>query len=263
MNRSLLDAFRRMMAGCFYWARLAGVCLLRVCPAPSRRRPRDRPQQADARTRRRGAYGRRLQGGRLWLFERGHFRRPRQDHPLLVAGYGRAPANAPSAGRHRPDGVSDVALAVARWTSAGRGDISCADPDYDHRIHLISLPEGKIVKSLKGHSHAIYDVAFSPDGKRLASASHDATVRIWDVASGTTAQTLRGHTGPAHAVAWNIDGQTIASASLDKTARIWSAESGKELAVLREHTASVMTVCLEPRWADHRHRLRRQAPASL
>ncbi|HVW00339.1 MAG TPA: WD40 repeat domain-containing protein, partial [Planctomycetaceae bacterium] len=119
-------------------------------------------------------------------------------------------------------------------------------PLYDHRIHLIDLETGQMVRSLKGHIYTIYDLAFSRDGKRLASASHDNTVRIWDVETGDTVKILRGHTEPVHAVAWNPEGTQVVSGSLDKTARIWSVDSGNTLALMREHRGQIMTVGWSP-----------------
>jgi WD40 repeat protein len=119
-------------------------------------------------------------------------------------------------------------------------------PLYDHRIHLIALPEGTIVRSLKGHAYAIYDMAFSHAGGQLASASHDGTVRIWDAASGGTIKTLKGHTGVVHAVAWSADDKRLVSGSLDKTARIWSVATGASEAVMRESRGDLNTVDWSP-----------------
>ena len=119
-------------------------------------------------------------------------------------------------------------------------------PLYDHRIHLIDLSAGQIVHSLKGHSYTIYDLAFSPDGERLASASHDGTLSIWEVKTGRSLLTLKGHAAPVHGVAWSPDGKRIVSGSIDKTARIWAADTGTTTAVMREHQDEIMTVAWSP-----------------
>jgi WD40 repeat protein len=71
-------------------------------------------------------------------------------------------------------------------------------------------------------------VAFSPDGKRLASAGRDQTVKVWDVASGQETLTLKGHTDWVTSVAFSPDGMRLASASYDRTVKIWDASSDHE-----------------------------------
>ncbi len=97
---------------------------------------------------------------------------------------------------------------------------------------------GKELLALKGHAGAVWSVAFSPDGQRLASGSNDKTVKIWDSATGKELFTLKGHAGRVMSVAFSPDGQRLASGSNDQTVKIWDSATGKELFSLKGHARS-------------------------
>src|SRR5207248_1846605 len=83
----------------------------------------------------------------------------------------------------------------------------------------------------------VFTLAFTPDGRTLASGSWNGTVKFWDVASGRVRETLSGHTGRAWAVAWSPDGRTVASCEWDQTIWLWDVERRSYQAVLHGHGA--------------------------
>ena len=87
-----------------------------------------------------------------------------------------------------------------------------------------------------GHSGTVRSVSFSPDGKLLASGSHDKTVKLWDVATGREIRTLEGHSGGVISVSFSPDGKLLASGSEDGTTRLWNAQTGKEVAMFVSFT---------------------------
>lgn len=95
---------------------------------------------------------------------------------------------------------------------------------------------------LEGHQDVVQSVSFSGDGQRIATASHDTTVKLWR-SDGSLITTLKGHTQPVMSVSFSRDGQMIASGSLDGTVRLWD-RNGKPIGVINAHNNSwVMSVC--------------------
>jgi hypothetical protein len=96
------------------------------------------------------------------------------------------------------------------------------------------------------HEHSVHSVAFSPDGRTLATGSLDTNARLWEVATGKEIATMRGHEQSVQSVAFSPDGRTLATGSWDSTARLWEVATGKEIAAFRGHEHFVESVTFSP-----------------
>lgn len=96
------------------------------------------------------------------------------------------------------------------------------------------------------HVDAVYAVAFSPDGKKLVTASSDGTAAIWEFPSRLLVRTLRGHKGGLYSAAFNRTGTQIITSSADRTARVWDVQTGRELAILTGHHRDIFSAAFSP-----------------
>jgi WD40 repeat protein len=106
----------------------------------------------------------------------------------------------------------------------------------------------QLLAYLSGHSSGIASVAFSPDGKTLASGSYEGTVILWDLATGKLiGQLLSGHTNVVSSVAFSPDGKTLASGSYDGTVILWNVATRQPIGQpLRWHGSIVTSVAFSP-----------------
>jgi WD40 repeat protein len=128
------------------------------------------------------------------------------------------------------------------------GQVLAAGGPGDFRVALWDAFRGDRIRELSGHNWAVWSVAFSPGGRRLAAASFAGTVRIWDVSSGqeVVSPALR-HEAAATGVAFSPDGQRLVSGSLDGTVRMWDTGSWRPSLLIRsDATVGVWCVAFSP-----------------
>jgi WD40 repeat protein/serine/threonine protein kinase len=104
----------------------------------------------------------------------------------------------------------------------------------------------KDLLTLKGHTSWGMTVAYSPDGKLLASSGTDQTVKLWDTATGKVIREWRGHEDAVNDVAFSPDGSRLASASYDRTVMVWDVRTGQEQLKLEGHKRRVLSVKFSP-----------------
>jgi hypothetical protein len=173
---------------------------------------------------------------------------------LAAAGRGEVLLLDPVTGdvKSKLDGLKPRVGAITFSADGTRVAVASGAPGEGAEVRLFEVtPDGtpgtKVV-TINRHEDAIHDLAFSPDGKRLASCGYDRVVKVWDLGAQPPRElhVLKDHSDAVYGVAFSPDGTLLASASADRAVKVWDAATGKRLYTLGESTDWVYAVAWSP-----------------
>jgi WD40 repeat protein len=132
--------------------------------------------------------------------------------------------------------------AVAFSPHGGQFAVSSED-----RVLLVNCDTDGVLAELRGHTSTVQDLAFSPKGRLLASASKDRTILVWDVETQEVRFVLDGHRGDVLSVTFSPDGRSLLSAGEDGSIKAWHVATGQELVELRRAPHGWRKVLISPK----------------
>ncbi|KAE8378188.1 hypothetical protein BDV26DRAFT_281329 [Aspergillus bertholletiae] len=115
-------------------------------------------------------------------------------------------------------------------------------PDWIIRGPEVEVHWSSELQPLKGHSFSVQFLAFSPDGRLLATSSGDRTIQLWDPTTNTVIQTLVGHSFPVQSLVFSPDSRILASGSNDTTIKFWDYTTGTAIQILEGHSSSIQSI---------------------
>jgi WD40 repeat protein len=133
------------------------------------------------------------------------------------------PARA-AAAPNQPPPEADTVMSLA-FSPDGK---TLAVGGSDTQIHLLNAADGKLLRSLAGHTSSVRALAFHPGGALLVSGGKDRTIRLWNPANGQALKTLEGHTAWVEGLALFAQGTRLASVGADQTLRLWDLSEPKK-----------------------------------
>lgn len=179
-----------------------------------------------------------------------------------------AQTNARAASIARADALAQQRLATSRELAAAAASNLGIDPERSILLALRAVDvtfsidktwtreaeealhravqASRIELTLSGHTNSVISASFSPDGKKLATASADKSARIWDATTGQVLVTLQDHQSEVNTAVFSPDGTLIVTSSDDHTAIVWDTTSGKRLLTLRGHSDAVSSAVFSP-----------------
>lgn len=159
-----------------------------------------------------------------WSVESGQELKSLDEHPVYI--------NA------KPASIDINAISSDGKTLAGVNN-------FDGTIQLWSAESGEILKTFPERTDYIRAIAFSPDGKILAS-SNDKIIKMWSTETGQQLKTFVGHTDPVDSITFSPDGKVLAVGGKDKTIELWSVENEKQIGNIPEHTNYIRALAFSP-----------------
>jgi WD40 repeat protein len=150
------------------------------------------------------------------------------------------------------------------------GKVKFASVSSDRRVILWGLESTSPLSIFTAHTQAVKAIAFSPDGKLLATAGDDGLIQIWSLDSLKLVRTLSAHRWTISSLSFLADGNTLVSASWDGNIKFWQVDSGVEIDCVRTHEAEVLgiDICQKPQWIvtasrDRTAKIWQEAPTIL
>lgn len=155
-------------------------------------------------------------------------------------------ANNTQANINDSEKLKEEALQRYKAVTGGRPEFLVSGSD-DFTLFLWQPSEAKKhIARMTGHQALINDVKFSPNGRLIASASFDKSVKLWDGTTGKFLAAFRGHVSSVYQVAWSADSRLMCSGSSDSTLKVWNLKTKKILGDLPGHADEVYAVDWSP-----------------
>ena len=139
-------------------------------------------------------------------------------------------------------------ITTVAWTSNARFAVASGEPGQRGVVSVFDLGKPKSVQQWDAHRDSIFALAFTPDGKSLATAGYDRIIRVWTIGGETSkpARELRDHSDTVYGLSFHPNGKLLASGSADRAVKVWNLETGQRLYTLGDNTDWVYAVAWSP-----------------